>query len=89
MSMQLLVGVYAEGFDKSWLGRRLDNKMLEELKELHEKYKINLVFEGGEAETIVLDGPIFHKKIKILDSEKIWDDKTHSGYLKIKKAELV
>ena len=84
-----IVGVYAEGFDKSWLGRRLDNKMLEELKELHEKYKINLVFEGGEAETIVLDGPIFHKKIKILDSEKIWDDKTHSGYLKIKKAELV
>jgi len=84
-----IVGVYAEGFDKSWLGKKLDYEMLEELKKLREKYKINLVFEGGEAETIVLDGPIFRKKIKILDSEKIWDKKTHSGYLKIKKAELV
>ncbi len=83
-----IIGVYAEGFDESWLGRKLDHKMLEELKKLKEKYKINLVFEGGEAETIVLDGPIFRKKIKIIDSEKIWDEKTQSGYLKI-KAELV
>jgi len=84
-----IVGVYAEGFDEGWLGKKLDYKMLEELKKLHEKYKISPVFDGGEAETIVLDGPIFKKRIEIIDSEKVWDRKTQSGYLKIKKAELV
>jgi len=83
----VIVGVYAEGFDKSWLGRKLDYKMLEELKKLHEKYKINLVFEGGEAETLVLDGPIFKKKIEILDSNIVWEG--FGGYLNIKKAILV
>ena len=83
-----IIGVYSEGFDESWLGRKLNHEVLEKLKKLHEKYKISLVFEGGEAETIVLDGPIFKKKIKILDTEKIWDEKTKSGYLKI-NAELV
>jgi predicted ATP pyrophosphatase (TIGR00289 family) len=82
-----IVGVYAEGFDENWLGRKLDYKMLNELKKLHDKYKINIVFEGGEAETIVLDGPIFHKKIEILESEIIWEGL--GGYLNIKKAVLV
>jgi predicted ATP pyrophosphatase (TIGR00289 family) len=84
-----IVGVYAEGFDESWLGRRLDEKTLEDLKELNKKYGISPIGEGGEFESLVLDGPIFKKKIKIIDSEKIWDKKTQSGYLKIKNAVLV
>ena len=51
--------------------------------------KTFLVFEGGEAETLVVDGPIFRKKIKIFQAEKVWDEKTQSGYLKIKNAKLV
>lgn len=83
-----IIGVYAEGLDESWLGRKLDYETLEELIKLNKKFGINLVFEGGEGETLVVDGPIFKKKISIIDSEKIWDKKTQSGYLKIKKAEL-
>jgi len=84
----MIVGVYAEGFDESWLGRKIDQKTLEGLKELNREFSINLIGEGGEYESLVVDGPIFKKKIKILDSEKIWDKKTQSGYLKIKKAVL-
>jgi len=84
-----IIGVYAEGFDKGWLGKKLDKKTLNDLISLNKKHGISLVGEGGEYETLVLDGPIFKKRIEIMDSAKIWDEKTHSGYLKIKKAELV
>jgi len=83
-----MIGVYAEGFDESWLGKKIDKKTLEDLKELNRKYGINLIGEGGEYESLVIDGPIFKKKIKIINSEKVWDEKTQSGYLKIKKAVL-
>ena len=79
-----IIGVYSEGFDETWLGRKLDEKTLHDLKELNQKCGVNIVGEGGEYESLVLDGPIFKKRIKIVDSEKIWDEKTQSGYLKIK-----
>ena len=79
-----IIGVYSEGFDETWLGRKLDEKTLHDLKELNQKCGVNIVGEGGEYESLVLDGPIFKKRIKIVDSEKIWNEKTHSGYLKIK-----
>ena len=84
-----IVGVYAEGFDESWLGKKLDKKTFNDLIFLNKKHEISIIGEGGEYETLVVDGPIFKKKIKILESEKIWDKKTQSGYLNIKKAELV
>ncbi len=84
-----IIGVYAEGLDESWLGRKLDKEVLEELKKLNEKFGISLVGEGGEYETFVVDGPIFKKRIEIIESDKVWDEKTQSGYLKIKKAKLV
>jgi predicted ATP pyrophosphatase (TIGR00289 family) len=82
----VLIGVAAEGLDESWLGRRVDNKSLEELIKLNQKYGINIAFEGGEAETMVINCPIFKKKVKILESEKHWS--YDNGYLDIKKAVL-
>jgi predicted ATP pyrophosphatase (TIGR00289 family) len=84
-----IIGVYAEGFDESWLGRKIDEKTVEDLKELNKEHGINLIGEGGEFESLVVDGPIFKKRIVIINSEKIWDKKTNSGYLNIKKALLV
>lgn len=82
-----IVAVSSEGFDKSWLGRKLDYNMINDLKKLNEKYKISMVLEGGEGESLVVDGPIFKKKIDIVDSEIVWEGL--SGYLSIKKAVLV
>ncbi len=84
-----IIGAYAEGFDEGWLGKKLDNKTINDLISLNKKHEINLVGEGGEYETLVVDGPIFKKKIKIIDSEKTWDEKTQSGYLKINEAVLI
>lgn len=82
----IITGVYAYGFDKEWLGRRINWKTVEDLIRLNEKYEISLVGEGGEYETLVLDAPFFKKRIKIFEAEKVWEDQ--SGYLQIKKAKL-
>lgn len=84
-----IVGVYSDGLGKEWLGRKLDNGSLEELIELNKKFGVSLVGEGGEFESLAIDGPIFKNRVKILDSEVVWDEKTGSGHLDIKKVELV
>lgn len=83
----VIVGVFAYGIDESWLGRRLDGECLKDLLELQERYKINIDGEGGEFETVVLNGPCFKKRIVIEESGKIWSKE--SGILKIKRARLI
>lgn len=84
----IFTAVSADGLGPEWLGRTLDEKALEELEKLGEKYRLNVSLEGGEAETFVTDGPTFRNgMIRILESEKVWQG--GSGILKIRKAELV
>ena len=61
----IITGIGAEGFDESWLGRKLDKNMIKELKELNKKYKINPAGEGGEFETFVLNCPLFERELKV------------------------
>ncbi|AAB84938.1 MULTISPECIES: diphthine--ammonia ligase [Methanothermobacter] len=83
----MVTAVAAEGLDESWLGRIVDRKMIDELADLSERYGINPAFEGGEAESLVLDGPIFKKRLEILEYEKKWF--FDNGFLDIKRAVLV
>lgn len=82
----IIVGVYAEGLGEEWLGRELDEKALGELDEIAERYSINISGEGGEFETLVLDGPNFLKSLEIVDSVKHW--KGTRGELVINEASL-
>ena len=66
----IVTQVAAEGFDESMLGERIDGKMIEKLQGLYRKYKINMSFEGGEAESFVLDAPLFRKQIRIEKAHK-------------------
>jgi predicted ATP pyrophosphatase (TIGR00289 family) len=68
----IICGVFAYGLNESWLGKHITHETLNELKDINKKCRINLAFEGGEAETLVLDGPIFKKRIKILNAENDW-----------------
>jgi predicted ATP pyrophosphatase (TIGR00289 family) len=83
----IITAVAAEGFDESWLGREIDDECYQDLIKLHHRYKINIVGEGGEFETLVVDAPIYKKRILIEEMEKEW--KRDSGMLKIKRARLV
>ena len=83
----IIVGVYAYGFDKSWLGREINTKTLEKLVELNKRYQISLVGEGGEYESLVLDAPFFKKRIEIVEAETSYEN--GSGVLVVKEAKLV
>ena len=69
----IISGVAASGLDEKWLGRKIDDECIDDLVKLNQKIGLNLAFEGGEAETLVLDGPIFKKRVKILDYKKEWN----------------
>ena len=84
----VIVGVSAYGLDERWLGRRIDEKALEELKMLNKKYGVHIAGEGGEFETFVRDAPFFKARVVFDETEKIWDNYTASGVLMVKKAHL-
>ena len=54
-----IVKVAADGLDDSWIGRVIDEEVIEELIELNKKNKLNVAGEGGEYESIVVDSPMF------------------------------
>lgn len=82
----IITSVSAEGLDEPWLGKKVDRDLLDDIVELNERYGMHMAFEGGEAETLVLDCPLFKKRIKILESSNVWEK--DSGYLVITQAVL-
>ncbi len=83
----VIVGVYAYGFDESWLGRKIDSNTVTDLVELNKRYQISVIGEGGEYETLVLDAPFFEKRIQLVRVERVWED--HSGYMLVEEARLL
>lgn|SRR3989344_3404680 len=79
----IIQAVAAPPLDEAWLGRRLDTACLVDLIELNKEHGIHITGEGGEYESLVLDCPLFSKKIIVTESEKHWDAKTRSGWLEI------
>jgi len=67
----VIIGVFAYPFDKSWLGREINEKFIQDIKPISEKYKVHPAGEGGEFETFVLDAPrdLFKKSLKIKDKK--------------------
>ena len=76
-----MVGVAADGLDERWLGRRIDPTTIEDLARISEGRRINISGEGGEFETIVLDGPNFNRRLEIIASKAEW--KGSAGILRI------
>jgi len=84
----IITGIAADGLNKSWLGRKIGNECIGDLKKINEKNKIHIAGEGGEYETFVLDCPLFRKRIKIRDFNVIMENEC-TGQYTIKAAELV
>ncbi|MFW6047930.1 MAG: diphthine--ammonia ligase [Candidatus Natronoplasma sp.] len=82
-----LVSVSALGLDDGWLGKTIDEKCIQDLKKLNDRYGINISGEGGEYETLVLGAPNYDQDFKVVEKEKRWDGKR--GELVIKKLKKV
>jgi diphthine-ammonia ligase len=82
----IISGVFAYPLDKSWLGKQIDDDLIEKLVALSKEYGLSPSGEGGEIETTVLDAPLFKKKIEVLEWEV--EAKGDSGVFRIKQARL-
>lgn len=82
----IMTTVSSDGLDDTWLGKLISTDDLEILKNLSEKFGFNLNFEGGEAETFVINCPLFSNPIKINQSKTTWDG--YRGRFEIVDAEL-
>ncbi len=80
----IIVSVSADGLDGTWLGKEINSESLERLTTLSKKYRFHLGFEGGEAETAVIDGPNFKYRIEIKKSSVLKDG--GKAYLNIEEA---
>ncbi|VVB74477.1 Amidophosphoribosyltransferase [Candidatus Tiddalikarchaeum anstoanum] len=83
----VLVNVAALGLDKTWLNKMITMSDVDKLKDLEKKYGLNIAGEGGEYESLVLDGPIFRKKL-VIDDVEIVEENENTAHVKIKKAHL-
>lgn len=74
------------GSRKSWIGKKIDKPLIQEMEKLEKEQKINPSGELGAYHTFVLDCPLYKKKVNILDSEIFWENSRK--YFVIKNANL-
>lgn len=73
----VVVAAKAELLSMDVLGRKIDRYFLTYLKDQDTKEEITPCGEAGEYHTLVIDGPIFKKRLEITNSEKVQRD----GYI--------
>jgi len=69
----IITSVSSGGLDDFWLGKVITKNDVDVLYALSQKFGFNLNFEGGEAETFVINCSLFSHPIKILQEKKTWD----------------
>lgn len=67
----IIVSTQADKLGKEWVGRRIDKTFLRDIKELS---GVDLCGENGEYHSLVIDGPLFHKKVAIAKAYPIFRD---------------
>ena len=82
----IITSASAYGLTREWLGRTITHETIDEIVELNEKYGIHPAFEGGEAETLVLDAPFYDRRIVVDEADIIWN--FDNGIYDIKKAHM-
>lgn len=81
----IVVRVKADLLSEKWLERKVDRSFVDDLRKL--KGKVDFCGELGEYHTFVTNGPLFKRRLKILDSKRV----LKNGYwlLDISKYEMV
>jgi len=68
----------------NWLGKIISKENFEQLKADSKKFGFHVGFEGGYADTFVLDGPIYNHKFEVLKEEKVIEN-DFCGHIEIKE----
>jgi len=67
----VIVSAQSSVIDEDWVGKRVDRAFLNYLK----SRGIDICGENGEYHTLVIDGPIFNERIRLIESRVISRDK--------------
>lgn len=70
----VVISAKASIFGKEWLGRKIDQDFLNDLKDMAQISGIDLCGEQGEYHTIVIDGPLFKKRMEVTYGERVQRD---------------
>ncbi|HLD12917.1 MAG TPA: hypothetical protein VJB87_04990, partial [Candidatus Nanoarchaeia archaeon] len=84
----IMTEIASDGLTEEWLGKELTLENFEKLKVLSKKFGFDLLGEGGYYNSLVIDGPIFTKKLELVQSEKVMEA-ANSGYLLVHKVAVV
>ncbi|MBI2549891.1 diphthine--ammonia ligase [Candidatus Woesearchaeota archaeon] len=83
----IVTQVASAGLPK-WLGKTITKENFDELKKDSEKYGFHIGFEGGYADSFVVDTPNFKKRIVVDEMEKVMED-AYSGHIVLRNPKLV
>jgi diphthine-ammonia ligase len=64
----VVVATRADLLGEEWLGRKLDSDFLADLAKLE---NITPCGEAGEYHTLVINGPLFQKRIEIIEANRV------------------
>jgi len=82
----IVVATRADKLGEEWLGRKIDADFIEQIIEMSKTQAVTPCGETGEYHTLVVDGPLFQKRMEITEAKKILRD--GHWFLKIINAEL-
>jgi len=70
----VVVATRADILGEEWLGRKIDLDFINQLAEIRGTNDITPCGEAGEYHTLVVDGPIFQKRLEIRETGKVLRD---------------
>lgn len=82
----LITQIASDGL-KEWLGKTITRENFSQLKKDSVRYGFHIGFEGGYADTLVTDCPLFQKRLVIEDMSIILED-DYCGHVVINKYRL-
>jgi diphthine-ammonia ligase len=83
----IFTSIAADGLNKNWLNKVITKEDLEKLNKLKDKIGSNVAGEGGEFESLVLNCPLFKKKL-VIEEFEIQEETEYVARMIIKKARL-
>jgi uncharacterized protein (TIGR00290 family) len=72
---------------KDWLGKKITKENFSQLKRDSVRYGFHIGFEGGYADTLVTDCPMFSKRLVIEDMSIIFED-AYCGHVVINRCKM-
>ncbi|WP_434731651.1 diphthine--ammonia ligase [Thermogladius sp. KZ2Tp1] len=82
----IIVRVSTMGLPHSLIGKEITREDVDSIIRLSKKYGFNPSFEGGEAETLVVDMPLFRYRLNV--DGVVRSVSEYEGYLEIKRVAL-